>query len=79
MEETESQTPWITTFIVFEVILITLNIYFLYKILQYYKFMKGENTQAIDWYLVATFLTLSGATFLRSSTNLILNIMELIY
>jgi hypothetical protein len=72
-----SELPRIISFFAVEVLLILLNIYFLWKLLSYLRYVKGESSLVLDWYLVSTFILLSVAILLRSILNIVIYVEEL--
>ena len=72
-----SELPRIISFFAVEVLLILLNIYFLWKLLSYLRYVKGETSLVLDWYLVSTFILLSVAILLRSLLNIVIYVEEL--
>jgi len=72
-----SELPRIISFFAVEVLLILLNVYFLWKLLSYLRYVKGESSLVLDWYLVSTFILLSVAILLRSVLNIVIYVEEL--
>ncbi len=77
---TTSELPRIISFFAVEGLLLLLNIYFIAKLIHYIRYVKaGGNSLRMDWYLIATFITLTVALLIRSSINLVIYIEELIF
>jgi hypothetical protein len=77
---TSSELPRIISFFAVEALLILLNIYFIVKLRHYYSYVRaGGTTLKFDWYLVASFVTLSLAIMLRSIINLVIYVEELTF
>ena len=72
-----SEIPRIISFFAVEVLLILLNLFFLWKLLSYLRYVKGESSLVLDWYLVSTFILLSVAILLRSVLNIVIYVEEL--
>jgi hypothetical protein len=72
-----AELPRIISFFAVEALLILLNIYFIAKLKHYCSYVKAGTSLKMDWYLVASFVTLSLAILLRSTINLIIYVEEL--